>query len=271
MSVLFSSEESSLLLRLVAAHLLTDFYLQKKQWVIGKMQKNLASPYLWLHAAIAGALAWLFLWSVELWWVFAITFITHLLIDAGKIKATQRMASNTNLSLREKARKELRWFVADQFLHVIVLLVLWLAVIHGYARFEKAVTTFLPGDRFLLYLTGYLVILQPTGFLIGHITRRWLPELNMNDSLQDAGTWIGMLERTIVLTLIFSQQFSAIGFLIAAKSILRVTDKPERDATDSSTPFSSRKHTEYVLIGTFISFGCALLIGLLIDILVKAH
>jgi hypothetical protein len=51
--------------------------------------------------------------------------------------------------------------------------------------------------------------------------------------------------------------FDAIGFLLAAKSIFRFGDLKEA---------KDRKLTEYVLIGTLLSFGIALLIGLLVKI-----
>lgn len=47
-----------------------------------------------------------------------------------------------------------------------------------------------------------------------------------------------------------SGQFEAIGFIVAAKSILRFKD------TDTAK-------TEYVLAGTFLSFGIAILCGLM--------
>ena len=50
-------------------------------------------------------------------------------------------------------------------------------------------------------------------------------------------------------------QLAAIGFLIAAKSILRYGDKDSKGA---------RKQTEYVLIGTLLSFTMAIIIGLLV-------
>ena len=49
-------------------------------------------------------------------------------------------------------------------------------------------------------------------------------------------------------------QSSGIGFLIAAKSILRFGEI--KDA-------SQRKVAEYIIIGTFLSFGWALLISVL--------
>ncbi len=264
----FSFDEISVLLRLVIAHLVADFYLQRNDWIKSKVEKNLGSPYLWIHAAIAAFGAWIVLWNIDYWWVFAITFVTHLPTDAWKIWATNRVMANTSLSEPSKAEKELRLFVADQIIHFIVIIVIWLLFINKVSLFGEQTIQIVTNYRFLLFITGYLIVLNPTGFLIGNITKRWLPELNMKDSLYNAGTWIGLLERTIVLTFIYANQFSAIGFLIAAKSILRVTDKPEPNVNDI-TPFSSRKHTEYVLIGTFLSFGIALLVGLSINYLLR--
>jgi hypothetical protein len=52
-------------------------------------------------------------------------------------------------------------------------------------------------------------------------------------------------------------QPAGVGFLMTAKSILRFGDV--RDS-------SQRKHTEYVIIGTFMSFGWGLLIAVLMQL-----
>lgn len=70
------------------------------------------------------------------------------------------------------------------------------------------------------------------------------------DELENAGKLIGTLERILVLTLVILNQYEAIGFLIAAKSILRYK---ENDTTK----------TEYVLIGTMASFAIAMFLGII--------
>ena len=65
-----------------------------------------------------------------------------------------------------------------------------------------------------------------------------------------AGALIGNLERILTIIFVIIGQYEAIGFIIAAKSILRFKD------TDTAK-------TEYVLAGTFLSFGIALLCGLM--------
>jgi hypothetical protein len=79
-------------------------------------------------------------------------------------------------------------------------------------------------------------------------------EIHFSDSidLPNAGKLIGIIERFLVLTFILLNQFGAVGFLIAAKSILRF--KPDETLK-----------TEYVLIGTMLSFGIAIATGVLIN------
>ena len=74
--------------------------------------------------------------------------------------------------------------------------------------------------------------------------------LPMNENtLLKAGKIIGSLERVISFTLIAFNQFAAVGFIIATKSILRFRD------LDTAK-------TEYVLIGSLLSFGIAILFGI---------
>lgn len=80
-----------------------------------------------------------------------------------------------------------------------------------------------------------------------------MEEINTNDSLEQAGKYIGILERLFVFGFIVLNQWQAIGFLIAAKSVFRFNDLS--NAKD-------RKLTEYVLIGTLLSFALAIFTGL---------
>ncbi|MBN9320510.1 MAG: hypothetical protein BGN86_07415 [Caulobacterales bacterium 68-7] len=68
--------------------------------------------------------------------------------------------------------------------------------------------------------------------------------------LPRGGAHIGMLERGLILTFILIGQPEGIGFMLAAKSVLRFSDR------------SARTHTEYVIIGTLTSFGWSILVAL---------
>ena len=64
------------------------------------------------------------------------------------------------------------------------------------------------------------------------------------------GLVIGVLERTLALTLVLTNQFSALGLVLAAKAIVRYQALDDRD------------FAEYVLIGTLTSLLIALFVGL---------
>ncbi len=82
-----------------------------------------------------------------------------------------------------------------------------------------------------------------------------------DDSLKDAGKWIGIIERILVLTFTLAGKYEAIGFLLAAKSVFRFGDLKEA---------KDRKRTEYILIGTLLSFTISIMLGLIINYLKKA-
>ena len=76
-------------------------------------------------------------------------------------------------------------------------------------------------------------------------------EKSSDNDLLNAGRLIGNIERILTLTLLLMSQYEVIGFLIAAKSILRF------EGVKTSK-------TEYVLIGSLLSFGVAIIIGITI-------
>ena len=262
MTAFFTYEDGSLLVRLLIAHCVTDFFLQPGYWVADKKERIWRSKFLWYHGLVTGLVAWLFVWDPKLWWAILLITATHLVIDGIKLS----LGKNS-----DKVGTEFRLFFADQVAHVVVITIIWLWIIDGWAKMNSLIRELLPNYRILLRLLGYLIVAGPVGFVIQFLTRRWAAEINTNDSLKNAGQWIGILERILILTLVYIHEFGAIGFLITAKSLLRVVDQPFGAAREPSLvkPFSPRKHTEYVLIGTFLSFAIAIITGLLINRLLK--
>jgi len=113
----------------------------------------------------------------------------------------------------------------------------------------------LHSNHWWLLLLGYFTVTGPLGIAIGKATEKWQKLANMNaGGLDKAGIWIGRCERVLVLTFIIINQYTALGFLMAAKSILRYADKDEM----------TQKKTEYVLVGTLMSFASAAIIGVII-------
>lgn len=107
----------------------------------------------------------------------------------------------------------------------------------------------------LLLLLGYVLVLKPSSVVIGSILSPWLPSVNTQGTLKSAGTLIGYLERVLILTFVLLKQWEAIGFLLTAKSILRFND---------IKGIEQRALSEYVLLGTLLSFTTSIGIGLVV-------
>jgi hypothetical protein len=232
-----------ILLQLLLAHILTDFVLQSKSWIKHKQKYRGKSYVLFLHALLAGFLTYIFLQQVNWWYVALFISVTHYFIDWWKI-----LQKTDNL----------KYFLLDQLFHLIVLIIAWLYLIQGFEKLIPFLLDVLNSPKILAVIAAYLTVIFPAGFLIGKATKRWQDEIeatNKSNSLDAAGRFIGIFERILVLTFILTDNFAAIGFLIAAKSILRFSDKTETGA---------RKQTEYVLIGTLMSFAITILLGLLV-------
>lgn len=236
-----------ILLQLLLAHIFTDFVLQPKSWIIHKRKYKGKSYILILHSLLAGILSLIFLQDIGLWYLALIISISHYLIDWWKLS---------------QSKDNLRYFLLDQLLHIIVIFLAWLYLINGFNAIFPVIKNILDSPTILGIVGAYLLVIFPAGYLIGKATQRWQEEIELideNSSLPEAGRYIGIFERILVLTFILTQNFSAIGFLIAAKSILRFSDK---------TGSGARKQTEYVLIGTLMSFAFTILLGLLVNMII---
>lgn len=70
-----------------------------------------------------------------------------------------------------------------------------------------------------------------------------------------SGALIGAMERSLILVFVILNQYEAIGFLIAAKSILRFSPDKGKPEDEKS---------EYVLAGTLVSLAVALCLGIVV-------
>ena len=114
----------------------------------------------------------------------------------------------------------------------------------------------------LKIVTAIVFLTVPSSIFIKIIISIWTPitvhhSKLQTESLVNAGKYIGILERLLVFIFILVNHWEGVGFMIAAKSVFRFSDLAEA---------KQRKLTEYVLIGTLLSFGIAVLVGILIKI-----
>jgi len=229
-----------LFIKLLLAHLLGDFIWQPNSWVTDKEAKKHKSIYLYFHILLHGILASIVVWEVQFIPYAILIAVTHGIIDLIKLNFQKNTTKRT-------------WFIVDQILHLLVLT----GIVFLYEN--KTIYMFWIDNRFWILITGFLFITKPISILIKTIISIWNPENSNNDSdnsLANAGNYIGILERLFVFCFILTGHFEAIGFLLAAKSIFRFGDLKEA---------KDRKLTEYVLIGTLISFGSAIITGLIVQ------
>jgi len=228
------------LITLLAAHVLGDFVFQND--AITSRKRN--PGVLLLHVFIVTGLSLLILGNLH-WPVILGIFVTHLLIDALK---TYLLGDS------------FRSFILDQELHILVIIVL--SALYPAAATEGWWPELLDDGKFPVFLaalsllSGIVLIIPAGGILIGKATQPLMKEIGADayPGLESGGRTIGYLERALVLLLMLINQPAGIGFLIATKSILRFGEI--KDA-------SQRKVAEYIIIGTFLSFGWALLIAVL--------
>jgi hypothetical protein len=237
------------ILQWIAAHLFADFVLQSNKLIQQKKEKKAGSWFLYVHSFIHASLIYIFSPDKSLWIIPVIIFITHYFIDLWKIYQKETAVT----------------FIADQLMHVIVLVVLW-AIFYEYIDWPAVIVTrILINNNFWVIITAYLFVIYPLAYLLGYATQRWRQDIEQfNDrsstSLSEAGKWIGVFERILVLTFVIANHFEGIGFLIAAKSILRFNDIKGDNM---------RKEAEYVLIGTLMSFASSIIIGIGVRLLMK--
>ncbi|MGR3809157.1 DUF3307 domain-containing protein [Jiulongibacter sp. NS-SX5] len=217
----------------ILAHLLTDFIFQNDKLAKDKNTNGFKSRFLIWHVLIAIITSWILFPSVQFIIPALAIGILHYIIDGLKPIVT-------------KLNKIGRYaFYIDQVLHIATILTI--GYIMDFGQNQSLLWAISPD--LLMITTAIIALAKPTNIIIRELFKLYEVEATADtDELPKGGRLIGTLERWLVLIFVVTSHFSAIGFLIAAKSILRYKD------TDTLK-------TEYVLIGTMLSFGSAIALG----------
>ncbi len=227
---------SLLLLKLLLAHFLGDFLLQPTSWVENKEVKKIRSKYFYYHSAVHLVLLIVFLWGTPHYFsIVGLVVVTHFLIDVLKLYFGKKLPQP--------------WaFFIDQIMHLTVLVTV-------VASYESWAWNFdlLNNQTLILFCLSLLLTTVVAAIVMKVLISTWKIE-DEGVALKNAGKYIGILERLFVFGFVVMGFWSGVGFLLAAKSIFRFGDL---------TRSKDRKLTEYVLIGTLLSFGIAIGCGLL--------
>lgn len=212
----------------VAAHCYGDFLLQPDSMAREKRKPGI----LFLHAGIHGALVYVILQQWTWWTLPGAVFLIHGLIDFFK----------TRCGKGSKA------FAIDQGAH---LLSLWALALIASATIRPESGRAIHFQDWILLGAGFTAAVWGVGFYIGTVAKDMCAanrELarSLEGGLKGGGAMIGKLERALIFILVFVGQPAGIGFLVAAKSILRFEEAKKQPLA------------EYVLIGTLWSFSLAI-------------
>lgn len=242
------SDFRALLACLIAAHFLADFVFQSRKTAENK------SNFLVLlrHSFFVCATSYLLsgAWTV---WILPLTiFLGHAILDFIKSRIKTRL---------------LAVFLIDQAAHIgfLVALSIWVAERYSPTLFWTSLFG-VSWTRLLIILAGAIAAIQAGSVLIGIAVDPLLKEIaqdngtemsqnaKLSRGLKKGGKLIGQLERAIIFLLVLAGHPEGVGFLIAAKSIFRFGEIKD---------IKQRQEAEYIIIGTFMSFGYGLLIAFL--------
>lgn len=245
------------LLAIYLAHLLADFPLQSSR-IVERKRRGEITGYLahgLIHYVTMLSLVGFFVRassvSFRTYFLLLLLSAIHLLLDAAKIRLTTRSI------VRDGAVA----YLTDQVIHFLtIVFIAWLLApgmafgqLFAFAGLSRAMQT-----KWLSVPIVYIVVVFGGGYLIRDLTRTMAESIKEHSlpatgaELQNAGLYIGWLERFLVVTALLLQSPATVGLILTAKSIARY---PE---------FKSKRFAEYFLIGTLLSISIAILGGALL-------
>ena len=202
---------------LLFAHVLADFVLQTSRMAASKSQPGMLA----LHGAIVLGTAVVATGTVSPW-LLALAFV-HLAIDLAKTRLPATL-----------------WpFLADQAAHGVTIVACAALAPGLWSTGLWSGHPLLPG--LMTIAAGAVLATRAGGFAIGQLMAPWAAHAPAG--LPGGGRTIGHLERGLIFLLILTGQAQSIGFLIAAKSVLRF-----------GSISTEKEVSEYVIIGTLASF-----------------
>lgn len=263
---------------LLTAHVVADF-IGQTQWMVSNKTRwtGLAAHGVWVAGAIIvifGGIPWVIL---------ALVIPTHLILDYGKARGAFSRWGDFPAFMIDQAAHIAIITIAAIFVPAAYGQGVWfnppafwpdawtmpqgshqtastiMAAISGFiiaTRAGKFAISLLM-ERFLVAISLH----SPQIDAAPPLERKYLPGESRTDDvtgpagttgesgdggLAGAGALIGQLERGLTFVLVLAGQFGAIGFLIAAKSVLRFQYAKDRS------------QSEYVIIGTLASFAWAI-------------
>tara|TARA_R110000737_G_scaffold349295_1_gene385146 strand:- start:3541 stop:4398 length:858 start_codon:yes stop_codon:yes gene_type:complete len=273
-----------LLLLMLSAHFIANFYLQPANDKHSNT-KHIKPMQLWLHFLVHTLL-----------YITVFLFSELSLFSATISIAIISLSYIISVYLKFYRANKLRYFLLEQSIQLLIITIVWAYFSH--VTLDQTIifiAQFLTAKNMVIAMS-YLLVCKPASVIISlalkthtdnlaqavtmpikHSTAEINEDIaakttvtiikkdsleqlghsaakdkNANIGLLSAGAWIGYIERCLAISFIFMGQFAGIGFLVATKTIFRFGDL---------TKNKDMKLTEYMMLGTLLSYAIALFVG----------
>lgn len=249
------------LLCLIIGHMVGDFYLQSSRLA---EKKRTSFSVLFLHSGIYAACMFSILFicikAQEIWFPFVILSVSHLIIDYLRARILEPRV--------KEPRKEMYLFLADQFIHITLIVSVVLIFSLG-SHIGSLLSTFVGTYTYIsirkivLIAFVYIASLNPTAVLVKEVLSGVVNGKDQNagkesgKGIDGSGYLIGIFERIITITFVLIDQFAALGFVLAAKSVARFKKIEDEQG-----------FAEKYLVGTLFSVTLALCSTMIIKLFI---
>ncbi|MCK8817146.1 DUF3307 domain-containing protein [Natroniella sulfidigena] len=258
----------------ILAHIIADFIIQDDR--LAKRKKKEPKSLL-LHSFMVFITLFLFTSFYASQRLVIIQFliaVSHLVIDYIKISIEDKVlhSGKNNLNWIKNIITDIRLFIIDQILHLIILIGTYTFLENIRLNFvgrylnNKLIELFPILDQItvkdlyiiILVISGYVLVWKFGSILVRLTLDKFISKDNdiINANTDNPGELIGKLERLLILTLVLGRDYSAISLVFAAKSVARFNNFKDKDFVD------------YYIVGTLASVLIGIVIGLLLNLII---
>ena len=161
------------------------------------------------------------------------------------------------------ANREWLLFITDQFIHILTIILAVGIISDLDCSYLIAIYNKFPIDAWFNYLALFIVTVFAGIYFTDSALQGFLKHFTKSDNTKQkpnakqqeyASRWIGVSERFLITISVLIGRYELIGFLIAAKSLIRLPEIQDEKTEDFSN---------YFLVGTLLSYSWAIAITLL--------